>query len=422
MSMLGRGQRRLYGYLGGQDTRPLLSLGALNTVDEFDRSTFQWIAPTIAAAFGLSISDFGLIAVLALLVAPLVAVPVGLLADRRRRLPIVMACAAAWGLFSLLTAVSPWVWVLFIARVGAEFGRTVNYPVYLSLLADYYPREVRARALGVHAFGNTVGQVFGILLGAALADLFGWRVPFVVLAVPTFLAIAYTRHLREPVRGRYERPTEAIAPPLRGTAGRLYAVRSLRFTWFGSVWLFGGVLGATIVLPFYFDREFGVEEFGLGVIGAIGAVFGGAATLYGTRIAQRQLNRGPSQGMRWIAYVGFVIAAMLLVFAAAPNLWVAVPLLWVIIALFALVQPLVSSVTTIIAPPEMRTSAFTSAASSSSSESSPRCCSPRSPTRGAPGGRWPSPHRCSSVVSSTCSPRAATSTTTSSGSSRRTWT
>src|SRR5437660_1173081 len=97
----------------------------------------------------------------------------------------------------------------------------------------------------------------GVLLGLSLVERFdfaafgvlspgitGWRATFVILAIPTFVFVALSFRLEEPVRGatagaRSEDDDDvSIAEAFR----RLRAIRSLKRTW-SAAFLFGaGVL------------------------------------------------------------------------------------------------------------------------------------------------------------------------------------
>ena len=356
--MRQRAAARLQTYLEGSDPRPITAMFGLNAVDELDNATFIWVGPTIAAAFGVGVGTFGVISVLVLFVAPLIAIPVSIYADRRARMPIALLAASAWGVFSLGSALAPYLWLFVIARVGSSFGRTVSYPVQLSLIADFYPPAVRTKALGLHALANNVGSIVGALLGAGVASVFGWRAAFAVVALPTVFTIVWSRRVREPARGVFEAVQSDTPPPLNQIAPRLWAIRSLRYQWIAGIYFVGTVLGTTIVLPFFFKEQFGVGVFGVGVIGAIAGVGAGFATFFGSKLAQDRLNISAATGVRWIARVGTAISILLVLFALSPTVWVAIPLLLVIVSLFGVISPLIAAVGTLISPPELRSSAY----------------------------------------------------------------
>jgi branched-chain amino acid transport system ATP-binding protein len=349
---------RVRRYLDGADPKPITAMFGLNAVDELDNATFVWVGPAIAAGFGIGVGFFGVISVIVLLLAPLIAIPVSRYADRSARMPVALIAAATWGVFSLGSGLAPYLWLFVIARVGSSFGRTVSYPVQLSLIADFYAPSVRTKALGLHALANNVGAIFGALLGAGVAELFGWRWAFAVVALPTVYAIWWSRRVPEPPRGVYEAIQSTEQPPLKDVAPRLWAIRSLRYQWIAGVYFIGAVFGTTIVLPFFFRDEFDLSDFQIGLAGAVGGVGAAFATYYGSALAQRRLNDSASTGVQWIAGVAVGITALVLLFALSPSVWVAVPLLLVITALFGLVSPLIAAVGTLISPPELRASAY----------------------------------------------------------------
>src|SRR5205807_6889966 len=115
---------------------------------------------------------------------------------------------------------------------------TVGQPVYPSLLADYYPPIVLASVFSFFQLGtNAIGLVAGPVSGG-LSAIAGWRTTFVVLAIPTFLFVAWLSKLREPERGMSLGLSGAA---LGGNVGfreafrRLQSIRTLRRIWLAAV-------------------------------------------------------------------------------------------------------------------------------------------------------------------------------------------
>ena len=96
-------------------------------------------------------------------------------------------------------------WHLLIARIGVGVGEAGCSPPAHSMIADYFPAENRATALGIYALGIPVGILFGFIAGGWINAFFGWRIAFFVLGVPgILLAIVVRWTLREPERGMAE--------------------------------------------------------------------------------------------------------------------------------------------------------------------------------------------------------------------------
>ncbi len=69
---------------------------------------------------------------------------------------------------------------LIAARVVQGFGAALMVPSSLALIATYYPREERGRAVGIWAAASGVSAALGPILGGALVDSFGWRSAFYI--------------------------------------------------------------------------------------------------------------------------------------------------------------------------------------------------------------------------------------------------
>jgi branched-chain amino acid transport system ATP-binding protein len=305
--------RRLTATTGGVTAVPLVVLFALNLVDEFDRVAFGVLSPEIRDTFGLS--DSGIVAVgsLAGVTALLAALPIGVLADRVRRVRLAGVGAAAWGGFTILTALAPAVWVLTLARMGAGIGRIVNEPVHASLLTDYYPPPSHPRVFALHRLANPIGLSSALIIGL-LASVFDWRVVFLSLCVPTFLLLPFLLRLREPARGESVDRAAALAA---AGAGRmsflearrvLFGIRTLRRLWIGLPVVGIALITLPQLISLFFERVYGYGPTGRGVVtflSGVGIVLGLAL---GQRLATRALAAGRPE--RLATYDGLAIAGI----------------------------------------------------------------------------------------------------------------
>ena len=181
---------------------PLLILFGLNAVDELDRTAFGILLPEIQDDFGLDLT--GILALIAVVFAIALAlqIPIAQWADRHRRVPLALGGAALWSVFSLMTGLVSGIILLGIARAGSGIGKAVVDPTHNSLIADYYEPSRRPGVFSFHRSANAVGQFLGPLLGGGLAYAFGWRVPFLLFAIPTAILVVLGLRMQEPVRGR----------------------------------------------------------------------------------------------------------------------------------------------------------------------------------------------------------------------------
>ncbi len=163
----------------------LLILFGLNAVDELDRTAFGILLPEIREDFGLDLTS--ILALIAIVAAGALAlqIPIAQYSDRHRRVPVALGGAVVWAFFSVMTGLVSTVFMLGVARAGSGIGKAVVDPTHNSLLADYYPPDNRPGVYSFHRAANAVGQFLGPLLAGLLAYWFGWRVPFIVFAIPT---------------------------------------------------------------------------------------------------------------------------------------------------------------------------------------------------------------------------------------------
>ena len=302
---------RLQSATAGAAVGPLVVLFALNLVDELDRVAFSVLSPEIRDDLGLSDSGIVAVASVAGVTALLAALPIGVLADRVRRVRLAGVGAAAWGGFTVLTALSPVVWMLVLARMGASVGRIVNEPVHASLLSDYYPPATHPKVFALHRLANPVGLGSALLIGV-LASFFDWRWVFAALCVPTFLLLPVLLRLREPLRGESVDPVAAAAPAERmglGAARRvLFAVPTLRRLWVGLPVLGVATLSLPQLITLMFEREYGYGPTGRGVVTFLSGVGTVVGLALGQRLATRALQAGRPE--RLATYDGVSIAAI----------------------------------------------------------------------------------------------------------------
>jgi MFS family permease len=281
-----------WGRYGG---RPLTVLCLVGLVDAIDKGVLPGVLPKVQRDLGISDAQAGLLYTSLIVATLLLAVPGGLLSDRRDRRVLVGGVLALWSVATALAAAVQSFWQLLSLRAVLGAGDAVNEPAVQSLVADYYPTEVRGRAYAFQRVVPTVGTGLGLGLGAALGAAFGWRVAVLAVAVPGITVALLVRRLPLPTRGGGDETTplepEPVEDPVdaistRQALRRLLAVPSLRALLLATA-VINGVLTA---LGFwgvtYHVRESGMSAGkaggvagGLILLGAIaGGILGGQAT------------------------------------------------------------------------------------------------------------------------------------------------
>src|SRR5206468_3271996 len=110
--------------------------------------------------FGLELAGILALNSIVALFGILFALPIGFAADRWNRTRMTAAGALTWGVFSFMTAFAANPLMLGIARFGSGLGKTLD-PAHSSLLADYYPPDVRPGVFAVHRMSANVAAILG---------------------------------------------------------------------------------------------------------------------------------------------------------------------------------------------------------------------------------------------------------------------
>ena len=354
---------RLEDVTGGQPVTPLAVLFGLNFVDEFDRIAFAALTPEIRDAFDLSDTEIGAIGILTAICVLLLALPMGVLADRFNRVRLGAVAALVWGTMSVLTGVVPVIGLLFAVRLFAGLGRVVNGVVHPSLLQDYYRADTQPRVFTVHRLADPLSATSGIVAGF-IGEAMGWRWAFILLAIPTFLLLASLTRLREPKRG--ESIDAALAEEAAGqqvafgeARRQLFAIRTLRRLWVGSFLLGVGSLAIGQFVSLFFEEVYGFGPRGRGFVQF---VFGAGAVLglfIGGRLAQRAMSSGELQRLALITGFSFVAGAIgLVLMAVAPWSGLSILFAFLLAAGFASYQPAYFPLVGLVAPPQVRAQSF----------------------------------------------------------------
>jgi ABC-type branched-subunit amino acid transport system ATPase component/MFS family permease len=356
---------------GGESAYPLVILFGLNAVDELDRTAFGILLPNIRKDFGIDLKTaLGLVA-LASVAALMLQVPIAQYADRSKRVPIAIAGAVLWALFSGMTGLATGLIVLTIARSGSSIGKAVVDPTHNSLLADYFPIETRSRVFSAHRAANAVGAFIGPLSAGLLAYRFGWRAPFIVFMVPTFIFCFLALKMREPIRGRWERAatgasedvvnTEEIPASFAESWRTVQKVASLRRIWWSLPFLATALVGFVTLASVLYEREFGLDERARGFAAAIAEPFQLVGIVLGARIVTRRYMSDMAGLIKFLATIALATSVVFVGFALAPNVVTAVAMNCLISAALATLGPGILVAFSLAIPARARATGFSAA-------------------------------------------------------------
>jgi predicted MFS family arabinose efflux permease len=265
------------------------ALGILVVVYTFnfiDRQILSILLQPVKDDLGLSDTAMGMLTgfAFAAFYATL-GIPIARFADRSNRRNLVAWALGIWSIMTALSGLAQNFWHLLAARIGVGIGEAGCSPPAHSMIADYYPADQRATALGIYSLGIPFGIMFGLFAGGWINEFFGWRAAFFIVGLPGILLALLVRFsLREPPRGMAEgRADSADQPSVGETLHYLWAKKSFRHMSFASALTAFVGYGFITWAPSFLTRSFGMGTgeigtwFGLilGIPGGIGIALGG---------------------------------------------------------------------------------------------------------------------------------------------------
>jgi len=312
----------------------LLLLTALNLLNYLDRYILPGAQPLIQKELGVSDEMMGSLTTALFVTYMLTAPLTGWLGDRFRRKPLIVAGAVLWSLATLFTF-----WVhdyrtLYFRHALVGVGEATFGIFAPAVLSDFFPARDRNRILSFFYLAIPVGSALGYIAGGQLGAHFGWRVPFLVGAIPGLLiAAAYLIWATEPARGGTEaNPAPAHRPTTHELVHNflgLFRNPGYLCATLGMAMMVFSLGGISNWMPTFLHRFAGMSVGTAGtVLGGITVIDGIAGTLLGGWIAQRWLRtdaRALYLLSAWSMFLTLPLAA--LVFFGPPA--------WAIPALFA---------------------------------------------------------------------------------------
>ncbi len=152
--------------------------------DYIDRLVVSSLFPFIQAEWGLSDMQCGLLISSVYWSILIFSLPVSILIDRWSRKKSIAIMALLWSAATAACAFTRSFGQLFAARTAIGLGEAGYAPGGTAMISALFPEAKRARVLGVWNASIPLGSALGIVLGGLIADRFGWRHAFGIVALP----------------------------------------------------------------------------------------------------------------------------------------------------------------------------------------------------------------------------------------------
>jgi MFS family permease len=191
---------------GPARARVIVLFGAVLALNGADTATVGAVAVQLEHSLHIGNTKIGLLSSVALLVGAVFTIPVGLLVDRIKRIPMLSISILLWSIASLFSAFASSYSSLLLTRLALGAVTATAGPAIASLTGDYFPARERGRVYAYILGGEIAGTAFGFIISGSIASLIDWRAAFFLLAIPGFfLARELYRTVPEPLRGGQSR-------------------------------------------------------------------------------------------------------------------------------------------------------------------------------------------------------------------------
>ncbi len=226
----------------------------------------------------------------------IISIPVGRLADRIGRRPLLLGGLMLTGLGSILIPLSEALPPLLIGRAVQGIGSTLSWVAALALVSDLARPGRKGEAIGFALAANSIGAIGGPALGGIAGGAISFEAPF--LLVTCFAAVIFVAGFL--VLPRSTRSTEPVARvSLRGSLLRRGAAMPATVAVVGAALL--GLID--FVVPLDLDRRLGTTATTIGVLFAVIALVDGAISPIAGAASDRL-------GRRRVAFAGTCVTAV----------------------------------------------------------------------------------------------------------------
>jgi predicted MFS family arabinose efflux permease len=300
----------------------LLTLAGIQFAHILDFMIMMPLGPILMRELGVGTHEFGLLVSAYTFSAAFTGVLAAMFVDRFERKRLLLTMFALFALATLACGLAPGYWSLLAARgIAGAFGGVLGSMVQ-TMVGDLIPFERRGRASGTIMSAFSLSTVAGVPLSLYLANHYGWRFPFVFIAVLAtgllLLGWKMLPVLRGHLPGAVVSETER-AHPLAAMAAVLRDPNHLKALLFMTLIMFSGFT----VIPYitiYVTANVEIRQEDIPLI----YLFGGCATFFTSRLVGRLADaHGKIRVYRWVA------ACSLVPLFVQTHLW-PVPL-WVMI-------------------------------------------------------------------------------------------
>ncbi len=264
------------------------------------------MGPDFASALGIPMSRLGIVGGAYTASATVMGIAGSVLLDRFERRGALVVSVVGLGLSTMTGAIASGTWSLVAARAAAGAFGGIAATLCFSVVADIVPEERRGRGTAIVASGFALASILGVPAGLYLAQVGGWRAPFVVVGAIALVLAAASFALLPKMRAHLDSQELAAPLPVDERMG-------MAFLALGATILGNFLLAPNLSAYLQFNLGFPRERLGLLYLG------GGLLSLVTMRLAGAWTDRTRAL---WpvIACTALVSAALTLGAVCSPPL------------------------------------------------------------------------------------------------------
>lgn len=286
----------------------------INVVSYADRTILTVLQESIKADLQLSDLQLGLLAgpVFAIFYG-VMGIPIARLAERKNRKRIIITALYLWSMLTALCGAAQNFFQLALFRMGVGAAEAAAPPAMHSLIADYFSRSARGRAMAVLALGIPLGLMVGGVVGGAVASVWNWRVAFAAIGLPGVLIGLFAMKVMYEAKRTSDHGHVSSTPlGIRDSLRSLWAIPTYRLLLLAAILSGNAAHAISTFSASYFIRAHGLS---LAAVGGILLTGKGLAGMLGTVTSgyvSDKLDRGNNQDYLLVPGVGSLMAAGIL--------------------------------------------------------------------------------------------------------------
>jgi len=170
---------------GNYRLRILALLFMATTINYFDRSIINALAPTLSNLFDWTDRDYAKITISFKIAYAIGLLTMGGVIDKMGTKKGYILSIVIWSIFGMLHVLILKTFSLIgfiIARFGLGFGESGNFPACIKAVAEWFPKKERAFATGIFNAATSVGAILAPVVVALIVSDNGqnWQIPFLI--------------------------------------------------------------------------------------------------------------------------------------------------------------------------------------------------------------------------------------------------